>query len=120
MRVDELGRYLKSLRTAKGLTVRNAASLIGVSASRLAEIERGKTYHRDQPTRPSRELIEQMADAYEMSREILLTAAGYPQENHVKLSDDTRIVVSLYESLSPEQKALAIGILRLMTNPGQA
>jgi transcriptional regulator with XRE-family HTH domain len=120
MRVDELGRYLKSLREAKSLTVRSAASLLGISASRLAEIERGRTYHRDQPTRPSRELVEQMASAYEMSQDILLTAAGYPPESGSHLSDDTRIMVSLYESLSPEQKALAIGILRLMTSSRQA
>lgn len=118
--MSKFGTYLKELREAKGWTVRKAASMIDVSPSRLAEIERGESYRTLRETMPSRELIGRMAKAYEVSADILLELAGYQVNKAIpEISAEARLVLELFEGLSPERKDLAIQMLRVFARPAR-
>ncbi|MNL38773.1 Helix-turn-helix domain protein [compost metagenome] len=114
---QDFGKYLKAQRNARGWTLRHAAKQIGTSLSRLSEIERGQSYHTEHATRPSRELVEKIAQAYELSPTLLLTEAGYPVGPTAELSPEAVRMLSLFEALPTERKRLALGILRLMAEP---
>jgi transcriptional regulator with XRE-family HTH domain len=117
MGVSKFGSYLKEQRKARGLTLSKAAELIGISTSRLAEIERGTSYHTDHATRPSRELVEKIAKAFDLPRDMLLIEAGHPVDAVSELSPEARRLLLLFETLSPERKRLALGMLRLLAEP---
>lgn len=112
--VNDFGSYLKAQRKARGWTLKEAADRIGTSTSRLAEVERGKSYHTDHATRPSRELVERMAYAYGLPVDILLIEAGYSPSPARDLSQEDNRMLLLFQALPPDRKELALGILRLM------
>lgn len=111
--MSDFGAYLKAQREAKGWTLREAAKRIKVSASRLTEIERGKSYHTDHATKPSREVVERIAQAYDLSKDLLLAEAGYDVGPLSELSPETLRLVRLFESLPLEKRKLALAVLRL-------
>ncbi|MNS01618.1 Transcriptional regulator ClgR [compost metagenome] len=112
--MKDFGDYLKDQRERRKWTLRHAAEQIGTSASRLSEIERGQSYHTGHATRPSRELVERIARAYDLPLQVLLASAGYPEVNTPELSAEARIAAALFENLSPERKDLALGMLHLL------
>ena len=64
--VQRLGEKLRVLRTQRGYSLRQLASILEVkSYSHLAEIESGKS-------KPSVDLLVQLADLYEVSTDQLL------------------------------------------------
>ena len=112
--MSRFGAYLKELRERQNWTVRKAAAVIGVSPSRLAEIERGESYRTLRETKPSRDLITRMAKAYEVSCDILLELAGYQVNKAMpETTPDARLMLELYESLPPDHKELAIQMLKV-------
>lgn len=112
--VSDFGSYLKAQRKARGWTLKEAADRIGTSTSRLAEVERGKSYHTEHATRPSRDLVERMAKAYELPADLLLIEAGYTPSPAKELSPEASRMLLLFESLPLDRRQLALGILRLM------
>lgn len=112
--VNDFGSYLKAQRKARGWALKAAAEQIGTSTSRLAEVERGKSYHTEHETRPSRELVERMAAAYGLPVDLLLIEAGYTPSIAKDLSPEANRMLLLFEALPPDRKDLALGILRLM------
>ncbi|MNS51608.1 Helix-turn-helix domain protein [compost metagenome] len=72
-----LGALLYRLREAKGLTTRAAASLIGISHSRVVALEHGRDAHTGRPTLPSPELAIRIAATYGYPKEQLLLLAGH-------------------------------------------
>lgn len=71
------GALLYRLREAKGLTTRAAASLMGISHSRLVALEHGRDAHTARPTLPSFELANRIAATYGYPKEQLLILAGH-------------------------------------------
>lgn len=84
MSPDELGSYLRELRTRKDLTLRDVEEQSGASGSYLSQVEQGKR-------QPSADLLRKIAPTYGASVRELLTKAGYLDEPEVKMSDQERI-----------------------------
>ena len=112
--MQDFGAFIKSKREARNWTLREAADHIDISASRLAEIERGVSYHTERPTRPTPELVERIARAYEVPVDYALAEAGYTPHDGVQLAPDAERLVSLFESLDRERRELALDFLRLL------
>ena len=110
--------YIRARRLERGLSIREAAARMGVSPSRLGEIERGKTYARERDTLPSKDLLARMAVAYGLPEGILLTAAGYPSPDGAQVSPETEQAISMFEMLSEEGRKLALGLIRVLIEQG--
>jgi len=112
-------RRAKAQRRARRRTVKEAAARIGVSSSRLAELERGKSYHTDHATRPSRDFAERIAEGFGLAPSDVLAEAGFELPAAVPVSKDTARLISLYERLSPDRKALAMEMMRLFARTSE-
>lgn len=110
---NQLGSYLKAKRLERKLSLRAAASAIGVDHMRLSDIERGTNRATGHPTRPSRALTERIAQAYGLPKDYLLDLAGYPRAQP-ELDDEAGLVLELFRSLDRHHQALAVSILRAM------
>lgn len=113
MALSDFGSYIKGQRKALGWTLRQAAAHIGVSSSRLAEIERGKSYHTDHATRPTRELAERIAQAYDLPMDIVLAEAGFPLRSTPDLTPESTRLLAMFETLPPEKRHIVLGILHV-------
>ena len=117
MRLSELrsfGPQIKARRQALGMPVVRAAKLLGISRSRLSEIERGVSYNTGHATRPARELVEKMAAVYGIERDLLLMAAGYPTAAPIDLTPAARDLLFMFEQLPPGGQEVALGMLRVL------
>jgi transcriptional regulator with XRE-family HTH domain len=76
--VNELGKLLRELRQAKGLSVRAAAHQLGISHSRLSDFERGSTHGGKFTAVPSRDVLVKMTALYSYPLRTLLALAGLP------------------------------------------
>ncbi|MDB5098050.1 MAG: Helix-turn-helix domain [Cyanobacteria bacterium RYN_339] len=110
------GAQIRARRVVLGWTVREAAPKLGVSRSRLSEIERGLSYSTGNATRPSRELVERVAEVYDLPRDLLLVSAGYPVDTPLELSPATRDMLVLFERLTPNGQRVAMGMLRILVD----
>ena len=110
--MEDLGPYLKAEREAQGLGLREAARRIGISHTRLTEIEKSRSYSTQDSTKPSRETLKKIAACYCLSEAVLLALAGYGGADLATLPADQSEVLALYDGLSPERKLLAIATLR--------
>jgi transcriptional regulator with XRE-family HTH domain len=108
---ERFGVRLKELREAKGWTLRRAADHIGISHRRLGELERGQSWGTGNPTRPSRETVVAIAEAYDMPRDFLLELAGFARE-HADLTDSEAMLLATFRSLESAQQALALRLVR--------
>lgn len=117
---SEFGEFLRAHRKAKGWTLETASQAVGISYSRLAEIERGRSYRTENATRPSRELLERIATAYGLSTALLLERGGYPAFDSPEISDEARRVLALFESLPPDRRHVVAELLTMLAEPSQA
>jgi transcriptional regulator with XRE-family HTH domain len=67
-----LGTYLRSLRDANGMTLREVEDKTGISNAFLSQIESGKV------KRPSPVMLHKLAETYGVPYEALMDQAGYP------------------------------------------
>lgn len=111
--MSDFGAFIKAQRRARGWTIREAAGRIGISSSRLAELERGKSYHTDHVTKPSRELAERIAHGFGLPPSEVLAEAGLHIPAAAPLSEDAARLIALFEGLPPDRKALALEMMRL-------
>lgn len=74
---EHFGTFIFRLRETQGLTVRDAASRMGLTHSRLLNFEHGKDPHTGKPTLPSAEVVVRIAQAYGYPKDRLLILAGY-------------------------------------------
>jgi len=97
--VRGLGDYIREQRSHAQISLRQLATLAGVSNPYLSQIERGLR-------RPSAEILQQIAKALRISAEALYVQAGILDERHVD-SDVTAAIFSDL-SLSEQQKQVLI------------
>lgn len=74
---ERFGAFIFSLRESKGMTVREAAKLVGISHSRLVNFEHGRDPHTGKPTLPGAALVVRIAGVYGSPQNQLLLLAGY-------------------------------------------
>lgn len=95
----ELGEYLKSLRTTRGLSTTKVKMMCGVNASYLSQIENGKK-------KPSPDTLKKLAPVYRVSYEELMVNAGYlpadhePKPGAVKKAHLEQVIVELERQLA--------------------
>jgi transcriptional regulator with XRE-family HTH domain len=93
-RVGDLGAYLREQRENAKLSVRQLATLAGVSNPYLSQVERGLR-------KPSAEVLQQIAKGLQISAEALYVRAGI-------LTDEARggleAAIDADEGLTPRQK----------------
>lgn len=108
---NELGSFLRAERTTRRLSLRAAADLIGVDHMRLSDIEKGINRATGNPTRPSAEMLQRIARAYQVPQEHLLELAGLrrimPDDD-----DETRLLMAMFGELDRYHRRLIIGIVR--------
>ncbi len=66
-----LGEYLRNLRTARKLSLRDVEEVSGVSNAYLSQLEQGKI------TKPSPHFLHKLAGCYAVPYETLMEKAGY-------------------------------------------
>lgn len=76
---ERFGRLITRLREAdpRGLTVRGAAKLMGISHTRLRSLEQGTHHETGLPTLPTVELVGRIASVYRYPKQELLIQAGF-------------------------------------------
>lgn|GEM_PF-2882093 len=112
--MGDLGSYLKELRQRKGWTLRVAAAEIGISASRLTELEAGRSYRTTHKTRPSPDVVERLAAAYGLDPSHLLAEAGYDVGPLAKLGPQEQRLLSIFAGLSDQRKAIGLQMMRVL------
>lgn len=115
----EFGELIRRLRTERGLSLRKAATKIGVTHMRLDELERGSSRSTERPTRARRELVCQIADAYGISRDTLLELAGYAKESP-DLGADEQLLIDMVRRLDEHHRALAIQLVATVDRLAQS
>jgi transcriptional regulator with XRE-family HTH domain len=93
-RVGDLGAYLREQRENAKLSVRQLASLAGVSNPYLSQVERGLR-------RPSAEVLQQIAKGLRISAEALYVRAGILDETS---RGTLEAAIDADEGLTPRQK----------------
>ena len=93
-RVGDLGAYLREQRENARLSVRQLASLAGVSNPYLSQVERGLR-------RPSAEVLQQIAKGLRISAEALYVRAGILDESS---RGTLEAAIDADEGLTPRQK----------------
>jgi len=86
--MNDFGEYLRKLREAQKLSLREMAAKTGVSVSYITQIENGKR------KAPGQEVLKKLAPAYNVPVRDLLKAAGYLDDiKEVKsiLSDEEEV-----------------------------
>ena len=109
--VRNLGDYIREQRSAAQISLRQLASLAGVSNPYLSQIERGLR-------KPSAEILQQIAKALRISAEALYVQAGILEERHddsdvpaailgdVHLAErQKQVLLELYEAYRRESDA---------------
>lgn len=77
--LERLGTTLVLLRSAKGLSARQVAQRVGVSATYIGDIEKAKPGRSGQPARPAVPFLKVLADVLDVPRYTLLELAGYDE-----------------------------------------
>ena len=95
-RVGDLGAYLREQRENARLSVRQLASIAGVSNPYLSQVERGLR-------RPSAEVLQQIAKGLRISAEALYVRAGILDEN---ARGTLEAAIDADEGLTPRQKKM--------------
>lgn len=84
--MEKLSEFLVEKRTEFKLSLRSAASLIGISHSYLNFIEKGVDPRRNEAYKPTPEALMLISNAYKVPYEKLLILAGYmPSPDDIKL-----------------------------------
>ncbi len=111
---------IKEIREQKGWSIRRAAKLIGISHTRLMELETGISSYRKK-TKPSIENIVKIAKIYELSIVDLIKLAGIAEykiflEELYILKDDEKELLECYRDLGRHKKAEILNMLKIKTS----
>lgn len=108
-----LGPYLRSLREARGLTLREVEQASGVSNPYLSQLETAKI------SRPSPHILHKLASVYGVPYEFLMEKAGYigppsPPAEHEPAVPGSRIPAAALRDLSPEEEEALLDYLAFL------
>jgi len=97
---EDFGKYVRSLREDRGLSLRSAGAKAGVSSSYLTQIEHG----RRRP--PGPDILKRLAPIYDVPVRDLMRAAGYLEEAIDTLSEEDEIDLAFrYVMSDPRYKS---------------
>jgi transcriptional regulator with XRE-family HTH domain len=97
---EDFGKYVRSLREDRGLSLRSAGAKAGVSSSYLAQIEHG----RRRP--PGPDILKRLAPVYDVPVRDLMRVAGYLEEAIETLSEEDEIDLAFrYVMSDPRYKS---------------
>lgn len=105
-----LGDYLKELRLQRNLSGRKAAQQLGISYTRLQELESGVSRSNRKPTSPSTDLLIKIAQGYQVPLPVLLDLAGMTEPSQDAHQEAE--LVQLFRSLDRDGRDLAIALIR--------
>lgn len=114
----ELGRLLRELRQAKGLSVRESARRLGISHSRLSDYERGTTHSTRYRAVPGREVLAKMAEIYGYPLSPLLAMAGLPETEPPVPAKPSEVelgaqeLAQIYRDLPPQDRSMFLKLAR--------
>lgn len=112
MRKDDsktLGTYLRSLREAKALTLRDVEEKSGISNAFVSQIESGKVKH------PSPIMLHKLAEIYAVPYEGLLERVGYPvPENSASAGRSASNIFRRLGSISEDEEQLLLDYLSFL------
>ena len=97
-KVGDLGSYLREQRENARLSVRQLASLTGVSNPYLSQVERGLR-------RPSAEVLQQLAKGLAISAEALYVRAGILEDGP---RGSVELAIETDDGLTPRQKKMLL------------
>lgn len=101
-RRQTLGEYLRNLRDARGVTLREVEEAADVSNAYLSQLEHGKI------TKPSPHILHSLAAVYRVPYETLMEKAGYiAHADEVQKGRGkrfTRLATFADETLTPEEE----------------
>ena len=96
--MNDLGTYIKKIRTEKGLSIRRLAELANISHTEVKRIEDG------QRKQTSPQVLRSIASALGVHYEDLMSAAGYIDETIAETTEGTVAAgIKDTEDLSPEE-----------------
>lgn len=98
--------YLASLRTARGLGLREAARAIGIAHSRLLDFECGIDQHTGRPCMPAIATLFKIAEAYHLDAAEVLDRAGYRLPGVPQSADERRLLTSFRALSATRQRQL--------------
>jgi len=100
-RVEGLGAYVRAARRRQGWTLREAARQVGLSHSRLFELESGVSSRTGKPVVPTQANLEALASGYGLPLDHLFALAHFPGylSSRDGLSAEELGLVALYRSL---------------------
>jgi len=108
---DLLGAYIRTQRQLAALSQRQLATMTNVSNAYLSQIERG--LHQ-----PSVKVLRSIADALNLSGEMLLARAGgaSPDQAQPEVATDTEAAILADVKLSDQEKQILVSIYREFCN----
>jgi transcriptional regulator with XRE-family HTH domain len=108
-----IGKYLKAIRDAAGLTLRAVEEKTGVSNAFLSQIESGKV------KQPSPAVLHKLADTFGVPYDTLMEKAGYPTPSGAK---SPRTPIGLFQRfgrLSQEEEDALLEYLTFIRSRSQ-
>jgi len=98
--VDDFGKYVRSLRQERGLSLRYVGTKASISSSYLAQIEHG----RRRP--PGPEILKRLAPVYDVPLRDLMRVAGYLEEAGPNLGEEEEVELAFrYVMSDPRYKS---------------
>ena len=99
MEEPNFGKFLKTLRERRNMSLRDVQRQSGVSNAYIAQLEKG-----DRPA-PSPDILKKLARAYNVTVRELLLRAGYLDEPEVTATEEERIEAAFqYVLADPDYK----------------
>lgn len=115
-REPTLGDYLRSIRLDRGLSLRKAASLVGIAHSRIVEIEQMLDFRSNKPFKPSYHVLIKFARGYDLPVDELLRRAGY--EPGIELTQDEWSLVNLFRGLDAFRRRQLLAVASNLAEEG--
>jgi transcriptional regulator with XRE-family HTH domain len=102
---DVLGAYIRAQRRLADLSLRQLAEMSDVSNAYLSQVERG--LHQ-----PSLKVVQSIAQALNLSSEVLLAEGGLLEKRAKAGPTDTEAAISADPELSDKDKQALLGVYR--------
>lgn len=106
--MKNLGEYLKALREAKGLTLREVEKLADISNAYLSQIESNKI------KKPSPTILHKLSLVYGITYDALMDKAGYPSGLSATTSLNTTHTFQRFGEISKDEEIELLEYLKFM------